>query len=151
MSTFRTVILNQAQLEACCAWWQRVLRLQDWTIVIKRVRFSACDRTLGAGGLAGQVSWNLEKKGAVIKIVDPEDYDATCNPDFERPQDMEYTVVHELLHLHFAPLSHVTDGKLECRFEEQAVHAIALGLVSLERWPGRHNTTEPTIDISPAH
>lgn len=123
------VILTNEQLRACCDEWQRRLRLQDWTVLIRRVRAAE----YGEGKcVAGQVEWGLAKRAAVIKITEPEDYALQCNKDFETVQDMEITVVHELLHLHTAPFT-LQQEPYESTAEEQAIDAIARALVSLKR------------------
>jgi hypothetical protein len=74
----------------------------------------------------GECDWVLPRKEAIIRILDPVDYPE--NKIFT--QDMERTLVHELLHLHFAPLAiHDTDEILL----EQAMHGIDGALVRLNR------------------
>lgn len=124
------IILTDDELRACCCEWQRRLRLQDWDITIKRVRSSAYrDGT----AKAGDVEVSQEKRMAVIRVTEPDDYDNQQNPDFGIDQDMERTLVHELVHLHFAPLWHVIKGDIEDRFEEHAVNAISAALVAMKR------------------
>lgn len=128
------VILTNEELRARCDEWQRLLRLQDWTVVVKRVR--ASEYRDGAS-LAGRCEFNVEKRAAIVKLTEPEDYQAQANKDFEAVQDMELTLVHELLHLYFAPLNRViARDSLEERFEENAVHALADALVGLKRSMG---------------
>lgn len=125
------VILTEDELRDCCAEWQRVLGLQDWRVIVKLVRFAAYGSEQVSK--AGEVKVNNEKREALIRITDPEDYALQCDADFEKPQDMERTLVHELLHLHFAPLWHVIKGDVENRFEEHAVNALSIALVTLKR------------------
>lgn len=102
--------------------WQRRLRLQDWKINIRVVRRSELKpKTLG------NVHWDVNNKSAVIRVMHPEDYDV---PFQEMLEDMEVTVVHELVHLHLAqlPRSDATKGA-----EEQAVSLLCDALISLDR------------------
>jgi hypothetical protein len=125
------VILSTEELVTLCAEWQRRLRLQDWTVTVRRVRSS---EFAGGPHFGGQVSFNNDKRAACIKIAEPDDYENTCNVDMERPQDMEYTLVHELLHLHVAPLNHlIKTDSIEERFEEHLVDSVARALVALKR------------------
>lgn len=114
------VVYTQSELEERLAYWQMRLRLQDWHIQIKIVRMSEMN------GSIGRVLPLLEKKIASIRIADHADYP----PDSITPNDMENTLVHELLHLHFYPLTKDKDFVLE---EEQAIESIVSGLINLER------------------
>ena len=118
----QAVIFNEDELRAKCAEWQKILRLQDWIVVPKILRA----RDMDLEGCAGECSWQLQKRMAAIHVIDPVDHP----PDLLEEYDMELTLVHELLHLHFAPL-HDSDGdNLE---EEQAIEAISRGLIALKR------------------
>lgn len=103
--------------------WQRILRLKDWDI---RVRFAhAHDLSTDA---QAECRWTLSSKKAVLLILYPEEYD-----DFIAfQQDIEKSLVHELLHLHFAPFAAET-GTPEDTAQEQAIDLIACGLVNLKR------------------
>lgn len=125
------VLLTEAELQDACRYWQGVLGLQDWRIVLKRVRFSAYGSEQKAKG--GEVQVSHDKKTALIRITEPDDYNEQANRAIDGPQDMELTLVHELVHLHFAPLWHVIKGDVENRFEEQAVNALSLALIALKR------------------
>lgn len=103
-----------------CAKWQEILRLQDWDV--KTGIFRSRDMTLGG---EGECEWNLERKMASIRLMNPIDYPEGAMI----PMDMENTLVHELLHLHFAPFFS-EDKSIE---QEQAINAITDGLVKLSR------------------
>lgn len=109
-------------LNALCTKWQRILRLQDWDVKILFAR--GFDLTAGK---QGTIEWVSKKKSAFVKILDPQDYE----PAIRWPQDVEKTVVHELLHLHYAPIDD-TEGLREMILE-QAVECIATALISLDR------------------
>ncbi|MBD8007456.1 hypothetical protein [Bacillus norwichensis] len=119
----KEIIFTQAQLEQKLKEWQQRLRLQDWIIkvgIVREKQFCVADR-------AAEVVWTLEKKMASIRILDPLDYPEDCM----EPQDMESSLVHELLHLHLAPLRYHFGDKSEIydTFEEQAIESIAYSLV----------------------
>jgi hypothetical protein len=66
----------------------------------------------------------------MAKTVTPARLDSVDYPlDCMVPQDMENALVHELLHLHFAPLED-SSGNL---FTEQAIESIAPGLITALR------------------
>ncbi|MCY9513310.1 hypothetical protein [Paenibacillus apiarius] len=114
-------IYTEDDLRARCADWQKTLRLQDWIVVVGISRA----RDMQLDNCCGVCEWSLPKRMANIRILDPTDYPA----DSMEPQDMELTLVHELLHLHFAPMS-TEDNTVP---EEQAIEAISRGLVELKR------------------
>lgn len=79
-------------------------------------------------GNQAECEWNLRKRMALIKVLDSADWD----PSTPWPQDQEQSLVHELLHLHFAPFR-ADDGTPEDVAQEQAIDAIAKALVELKR------------------
>jgi len=107
-------------LDAILREWQAALRLQHWTITIQYTR------RLGA---SAQVRYFVNSLKAKIEVIDPIDYDADfCN----EPQDAERSVVHELMHLHFAPISPDNDSPGHLH-EEQAVEALSRAVVAIKR------------------
>lgn len=114
------VVFTEEQLQQKCAEWQKRLRLQDWIVKIRLCRA----HELPIGSLA-HVHYTVEKKMASIRITDPVDYP----PDSMVPYDMENSLVHELLHLHLAP---ITGDKASIE-EEQAIECITSGLLGVHR------------------
>jgi hypothetical protein len=104
------------------AFWQRRLLLQDWEIIYKISR--KADFTNKES--MAEVVYKQNKKQAVIKVVDPADYD--FGEDY--PQDHEKSLVHELVHLHLASFDSATE---KCRLAERdleiAVDSLARALV----------------------
>jgi hypothetical protein len=105
------------------AWlWQRRLSLQDWNISVELARATKLKpRTLG------NIHWDADKKKAVIRVLDPADYGM---PMKEMLEDIEFTVVHELIHLELASLPRSDASRSE---EEHAVNQIARALLALDR------------------
>jgi len=102
--------------------WQRRLKLEAWQISVRQARGSDLKpKTLGA------IRWDKGKKTAVIWVLDPADYQL---PFQEMLDDMELTIVHELVHLELAsaPRSEASRGS-----EEHAVNGIADALLGLDR------------------
>ena len=117
------VLFTQQELETACREWQKRLRLDAWDVRVGIAR----ERDLEGGGRSGEVSYSIEAGKAVIRLLDPTDY-----PDLDFPQDMEITLVHELLHLKFAVFTPQEDT-LAHRLFEQTVESMANLLVSLKR------------------
>jgi hypothetical protein len=122
------VILTQDLLEERLAYWQEVLRLRDWTIVVEVCRMR------DIGGSDAQSYYVLSVKHARIWVGDATDY----SPTVPLPLDMEVNLVHELMHLVIAQLTdhiqkdHTTNNALHNAME-QAVENTAQALVRLER------------------
>jgi hypothetical protein len=106
--------------------WQKRLNLQDWNVSIVMARATELKpKTLG------NIHWDIDKKAAVIRVLDPADYRMAYK---EMLQDMEFTVVHELIHLNFAPVvSDFQRSDANRREEEHAVNHMADALLKLER------------------
>lgn len=120
------IILTNDQLQERLVYWQEKLRLQDWLIEVSVKR----GRDMLEESVAC-INWALGKKMATISILDPVDYP----PNSMGSRDMENDLVHELLHLHFAPINdHFSDdNNIYTTFEEQAIESIAFGLIEAER------------------
>ena len=107
-------------LNALLAKWQAIMRLQDWDVGIRYIR------GYDMGNDLGRVTYTHTKKQANIRVLDPDDAD----PEWLPQQDIEQTVVHELLHLHMEPWhAEGTDHLLM----EQAVDAISGTLINRDR------------------
>jgi hypothetical protein len=101
--------------------WQQRLKLEGWRISVVMARGSDMPpKTMGG------IRWDKGKKSAVIWVLDPSDYRL---PFREMLDDMELTVVHELVHLDLASLPH---GQASRGSEEQAVSGIAQAMLGLD-------------------
>ena len=102
--------------------WQQRLNLTGWDIKVALVRPSALEpKTLG------NIHWDLNTKSATIDVLSSYDY---TMPTPEMLDDMEFTIVHELVHLHLAALPKNSGS---ARTEEYAVNQLARALIDLEK------------------
>jgi hypothetical protein len=102
--------------------WQQRLNLQDWKISVIMTRESELKpKTLG------NIHWESDKKTAVIRVLDASDYKL---PFRDMLDDMEFTVVHELIHLELSSLPRSAASRRE---EEHAVNQITDALLNLDR------------------
>jgi hypothetical protein len=102
--------------------WQQRLNLQDWRITIIMSHPSDLKpRTLG------NIHWDADKRSAVIRVLDASDYKLGFRDMLD---DMEFTVVHELIHLE---LSSLPRSEASRRDEEHAVNQITDALLKLDR------------------
>ncbi|MDD9147361.1 hypothetical protein OYT88_02200 [Sporolactobacillus sp. CQH2019] len=114
------IILSEEQLQKKLSYWQNRLRLKDWDITVSIKRMSQ----FSSDNLQGECEWVLQSKVARIRILDPDDFTHSILTN-----DMEECLVHELLHLHFAPF----DNEKNYMVQEQAIEAIAKALVETDR------------------
>jgi hypothetical protein len=114
--------LTEDELNQLCREWQERLGLLHWRVnlFIKRshdlkVRHGECHYT-------------LSRQQASIWLLDPNDHSCYC----QFPYDMEEVLVHEILHLHFAPFAAEDDTPEDTR-QEQVIETLAVALVKLKR------------------
>ena len=116
---------NQAAqefLDAKVVRWRQRLGLEDWRIsVVMAHRADLPSKTMGG------IRWDKPTKSAVIWVLDPSEYRL---PISEMLDDMELTIVHELVHLDLASLPR---GQASRGSEEHAVNSIARAMLDLDR------------------
>jgi hypothetical protein len=106
--------------------WQKRLNLEGWNISVLVSRASDLKPKT-----VGNIKWDRDKKTAVIRILDPADYHMEFGAML---RDIEFTVVHELIHLEMSPvLSDLQRTEANRREEEFAVNHMADALLKLER------------------
>lgn len=83
-------------------------------------------------GTLGNIHWDADKKKAVIRVLNAADYGRPFRATLE---DMEFTVVHELVHLELTSLTRNFKSRSEESFseEEQAVNRISYALLQLDQ------------------
>ena len=102
--------------------WQRRLNLTQWNISVVMSRTTDLKpKTLG------NIHWDSDHKSAVIRVLDPADYKLPFRAMLD---DMEFTVVHELLHLELSSLPKNDASRSD---EEHAVNQIGDALLKLDR------------------
>jgi len=102
--------------------WQARLNLKDWNIHVQLVHPNQLEpKTLG------NVHWNINNKHATIDVLSSYDYTLPMSPMLN---DMEMTVVHELIHLHLAVLPRSDATR---RNEEYVVNQISRALLDLSK------------------
>jgi hypothetical protein len=126
-------ICSLPQLQELADFWITQLQLEAWDI---RVMFGSKDDLLDDdGGIADGISlqiYSVEK--AVIKVLTQESHRKDVETE-EWPfkQDMEVTLVHELLHLAWEPFRPKIDGSTEYLMWHTQLDRTAKLLVELKR------------------
>jgi hypothetical protein len=101
--------------------WQERLQLEDWHIsVVMLPRAELKSKTLGG------IRWDKKKKSAVISVLHPSGYRL---PYREMLDDLEFTIVHELVHLELASLPRSEASRSN---EEHAVNRLTEALLKLD-------------------
>lgn len=124
---------SDAQVASWVRTWQHRLRLDDWKIETRIVR--ATDLKPDT---LGNLKWNSISRTAVIKVLNPLDYDI---PAADIPEDIEYTVVHELVHLQLSVLPRDLNRK---DIEETVVNKICDALMTLEKGDAFRARSQPS-------
>ena len=115
---------SEAEAQESAEQFKRLLGLTHWTVKVKLVS------ELEALGI---VISNVNKRHANIKLITREGYDkAPGDKDDFFEFDQEMTLIHELLHLHLAPLDPlIEENPLSAQIIENTVHSISLVIKQL--------------------
>jgi hypothetical protein len=102
--------------------WQQRLKLDDWNILIVMSRAEELKPNT-----IGNIHWEIGTKSATLRVLDASGYALRC-PDMLN--DMEFTIVHELIHL---AIHSVFSAEFDLHAEEAAVNRISEALLNLDR------------------
>lgn len=114
--------LTQKQLDCWLAKWKVILRLQDWEIDASLYHRDHIE------GADGKCDHEYSRKQAAVYIAT-----RRGRPDTVKPHDPELTLVHELIHLHFAPFQAKDMQSLAGKAQEQAIECLTTSLIALDR------------------
>lgn len=118
------LIKSDEELQKLALEWCEYLNLSNnWDIVFKLERKSGIKEESQA-----DCDWTLGSNTAIICIMDHMDWE---NKLFQ--QDMEVSLVHELLHLYFCTFDSTVDGSAEHIRLEQTIETLSKSLVNLKR------------------
>ncbi len=101
--------------------WQERLKLSDW-----RITWAIAHRSDLKPNTVGQIHWDKPSKSASVLVLDPSDYRMPFNAMLD---DMELTIIHELIHLKLTSLPHSEASRGS---EEEAVNGLSEALFALE-------------------
>ena len=117
-------IVSQEELKKLCEEWRERLRLQAWDVDVGIYRASEFE----IPNCCGENEWGNRNYMSTIRILDPVDY-----PKSNFKQDMEITLVHELLHLHFEAFEPKDKDTLQYDIMERTIDRLAHTMVELKR------------------
>lgn len=112
------------RLEELLEEWKSILHLEQWDIVLRISR----QKDFLEEDSQGEVTFNDVDCQAIIRILDPVDW-----TDTPFKQDMEVTLVHELLHLVYAYFEPEDSNSLQYTLWHRSIDSTARVLVSLKR------------------
>lgn len=120
---FKT-FLSDGDLALAGAYWQKQLRLEDWEV---KYSLRVCGALLGNGHSEGATRTLIKRKECLVTILRHD------NCSYPEDYDMEQTLVHELLHLHFDPYFSNDEKSLTHIAQEQTIDQLAHAFVRLNR------------------
>ncbi|MDP8979516.1 MAG: hypothetical protein M3O35_02875 [Acidobacteriota bacterium] len=115
-------VVNAPQVDRWTKKWQQRLEMGEWQVATQIVRiWELKPDTLG------NLRWNGDNHTATIKVLNPLDYDLA---PADTIQDIEYTILHELIHLQLSVLPRDVASK---GVEEKVVNRIGDALFRLDK------------------
>ena len=117
-------IFNLNRLGELLEEWKSILHLQQWDISLGIRR----EKDFLEGDNQGEITFNRVECQAIIHILDPVDW-----VDTPFKQDMEKTLVHELLHIIYADFEPEDSDSLQYTLWHRGIDSMARVLVSLRR------------------
>jgi hypothetical protein len=112
--------MTNEHFQGLVQYWRKILRLQDWDLTARLARgYDLEDKE-------GRCSQWPKLKLIEIEVLDPIDFRPGTH------HDVEETLVHELLHVHFCSLDQKWEGAEQVLYE-QAIETMAWALVKLNR------------------
>ena len=117
-------IFNHNHLEELLEEWKGILHLEQWDISLGIRR----QKDFLEGDNQGEITFNRVECQAIIRILDPIDW-----VDIPFNQDMEKTLVHELLHIIYADFEPEDSDSLQYTLWHRSIDSMARVLVSLKR------------------
>jgi predicted metal-dependent peptidase len=112
------------ELEKLVGKWQKILHEESWTIQA----FLVPPEAMSEQNRDGESMITLPTETCYIRILNPVYYTGCVND-----MDEEEVLVHEMLHIIFAPFQPENHESLEYTLWEQAVDRLARTLVALDR------------------
>lgn len=110
-------------LQTACAFWQKHLRIQDWTVTLQVVSYDDIPDAYGCFRV------HADKKAVNIRLLRP-DHAPTSDLFPEPSYDPFRTLVHELLHVRFYGMRTDLEDEHSRIAEEQAIDALTAFLYS---------------------
>lgn len=122
---------SQKALDSCMKYWQKILGLSHWDIVIIYANNRDIEYLLGYPALAS-ISSSPSMERAIIRI--------NSNPELDEDaiiygsDDVEWSILHELLHLYYIDLSINKEDKVQGELIERIINKTCKALLTTGRF-----------------
>jgi hypothetical protein len=132
---------DESQALAHLAYYQELLRLQDWDL---ELAFHVSAMDIGSLTAHAHIRWDMHHRKARLKLIDPQGY----GDDFIEI-DEEHSIVHELLHLKMVDFDNTESDSLEGHLLEGFINQLSTAIVKLrrERDDARNKATSFEADL----
>lgn len=134
---------DHKSLQECLAFWQAVLGLHPWSLIVEFARGDQLEDD------QAQIDFKWIYRMGRIRVRHPVDW-----YDFLWQQDIEISIVHELMHLILWPITSQLDAEhLKDSIKEQIIEDLARAFVLLRRCGNISLTTclNPNLILRPCH
>jgi hypothetical protein len=122
---------SQKALDSCMKYWQKILGLSHWDIVITYANNRDIEYLLGYPALAS-ISSSPSMERAIIRINSTPELDEDAI--IYGSDDVEWSILHELLHLYYIDLSINKEDKVQGELIERIINKTCKALLTTGRF-----------------
>lgn len=122
---------SQKALDSCMKYWQKILGLSHWDIVITYANNRDIEYLLGYPALAS-ISSSPSMERAIIRINSTPELDEDAI--IYGSDDVEWSILHELLHLYYIDLSINKEDKVQGELIERIINKTCKALLITGRF-----------------
>lgn len=122
---------SQKALDSCMKYWQKILGLSHWDIVITYANNRDIEYLLGYPALAS-ISSSPSMERAIIRINSTPELDEDAI--IYGSDDVEWSILHELLHLYYIDLGINKEDKVQGELIERIINKTCKALLTTGRF-----------------
>lgn len=122
---------SQKALDSCMKYWQKILGLSHWDIAITYANNRDIEYLLGYPALAS-ISSSPSMERAIIRINSTPELDEDAI--IYGSDDVEWSILHELLHLYYIDLSINKEDKVQGELIERIINKTCKALLTTGRF-----------------
>jgi hypothetical protein len=122
---------SQKALDSCMKYWQKILGLSHWDIVITYANNRDIEYLLGYPASAS-ISSSPSMERAIIRINSTPELDEDAI--IYGSDDVEWSILHELLHLYYIDLSINKEDKVQGELIERIINKTCKALLTTGRF-----------------
>lgn len=122
---------SQKALDSCMKYWQKILGLSHWDIIITYAEGRDIKDLLGYSALAS-ISSSPSMERAIIRINSAPELDEDAI--IYGSDDVEWSILHELLHLYYIDLTIDKEDKVQGELIERIINKTCKALLTTGRF-----------------